>query len=328
MDLYSYTISNNISIFSKLKGKFKDEQNKFTLFFSNKNYIKLLNEVYMLASSESIYNQNKEKSKNKEFFKEQREIYKILLEKYYNLTGFNVNMKIEFEEDWDLSINNPIYNLIISDKFSGRKFYNKYLFESIISDKTKHNHLEIPNFSTQKDSNQNQKLQNIMDAAKKNENEEKKEKNEEKEEKEEEEIKLYKLEFKNKKRRNNRNFVKSMINKYDKFEVFSLLIKKIILNKFQNQLFMCFKKRNEILNLEKLELIRIDNKNKTKESIVLKEKYLTLNDYYHKEEYYNDLSQIKPFSVVKIKKISPGNADNSQFFNELLKKKTYFTFRK
>ena len=30
MDLYSYTISNNISIFSKLKGKFKDEQNKFT----------------------------------------------------------------------------------------------------------------------------------------------------------------------------------------------------------------------------------------------------------------------------------------------------------
>ena len=147
MDLYSYTLSNNISIFSKLKGKFKDEQNRFTLFFSNNNYIKLLNEIYMLTFSESLYNQNKDNNKNKEFFKEQREIYKILLEKYYNLTGFNVNMKIEFEEDWDLSINNPIYNLIISDKFSGRKYYSKILFESIISDKTKKNPLEMPNFS-------------------------------------------------------------------------------------------------------------------------------------------------------------------------------------
>ena len=320
MDLYSYTISNNINIFSKLNGKFKDEQNKFTLFFSNHNYVKLLKEIFILTSSESMYNQNKDKNKNKEFFKEQREIYKILLEKYYNLTGFNVNMKIEFEDDWDLSINNPIYNLIISDKFSGRKFYNKYLFESIISDKTKHNHLEIPNFSTKKDNNQNQKEQKKTEVEKKVENEEKK--NLEKEEKvEEEEIKLYKLEFKNKKRRNNRNFVKSMINKYDKFDIFSLLIKKIILNKFQNQLFMCFKKRNEILNLEKIELIRIDNKNKTKESFELKEKYLTLNDYYHKDDYYNDLSQIKPFSVVKIKKLSPGNANNSQLFNELLRRK-------
>jgi hypothetical protein len=69
------------------------------LFFSIKNYVNILNEIYILASSESIFNQNKEKNKNKEYFKEQREIYKILLEKYYNLTGFNVNMKIEFEED-------------------------------------------------------------------------------------------------------------------------------------------------------------------------------------------------------------------------------------
>ena len=84
---------------------------------------------------------------------------------------------------------------------------------------------------------------------------------------------------------------------------------------------MCFKKRNEILNLEKLELIRIDTQNKNKESIILQEKYITLNDYYHKEDYYNDLSQIKPFSVVKIKKLTPGNSQNSQFFNELLRKK-------
>jgi hypothetical protein len=290
-----------------LQGKYKDEQNKFTLFFSIKNYIKILNEIYILTSSESIFNQNKEKNKNKEFFKEQREIYKILLEKYYNLTGFNVNMKIEFEEDWDLSINNPIYNLIISDKFSGRKFYNNNLFESIISDKIKNNPLEIPSFFNPTEPDINKKK---IEENKSDENKEV-----------EEDIKLFKLEFKNKTRNNNKNFVEFLIDKYNKFEIFSLLIKKIILNKFQNQLFMCFKKRNEILNLEKLELIRIDTQNKNKESIILQEKYITLNDYYHKEDYYNDLSQIKPFSVVKIKKLTPGNSQNSQFFNELLRKK-------
>ena len=137
----------------------------------------------------------------------------------------------------------------------------------------------------------------------------------------EEEIKLYKLEFKNKKRKDGKNFVKSRIDKYNKYEIFSLLIKKIILNKFQNQLFMCFKKRNEILNLEKIELIKIDTKNKTQESIILQEKYVTLNDYYHKDEYYNDLSQIKPFTVVKINKLTQGDSNRSQFFNELLKKR-------
>ena len=307
MDLYSYTISNNINIFSKLQGKYKDEQNKFTLFFSIQNYVKLLNEIYMMTSSESVYqqNQNKEKNKNKEIFKEQREIYKILLEKYYNLTGFNVNMIIEFEEDWDLSINNPIYNLIISDKFSGRKFYNKDLFESIISDKIKQEPIELPLLFTPKEEDPNKKIK---------EEENKVEENEE-------EIKLYKLEFKNKKRKDGKNFVKSRIDKYNKYEIFSLLIKKIILNKFQNQLFMCFKKRNEILNLEKIELIKIDTKNKTHESIILQEKYVTLNDYYHKDEYYNDLSQIKPFTVVKINKLTQGDSNRSQFFNELLKKR-------
>ena len=85
---------------------------------------------------------------------------------------------------------------------------------------------------------------------------------------------------------------------------------------------MCFKKRNEILNLEKLEIIRVDTINKTQESIELKEKYMTLNDYYHKDEYYNDLSQLKPYSVVKINKFAPGNANNSKFFNELLSNKS------
>ena len=314
MDLYSYTISNNINIFSKLKGKFKDEQNKFTLFFSNTNYIKLLKEIYMLFFSESLFNQNKDKEKNKtkEFFKEQREIYKILLEKYYNLTGFNVNMKIEFEEDWDLSINNPIYNLIISDKFSGRKYYSKNLFESIISEKTKQNPLELPNFNLPQKESESQKIISEIEISKSDKSENTKE----------EEIKLYKLEIKNKKRKNHKNFVLSKIDEYNKFEILSLLIKKIILNQFQNQLFMCFKKRNEILNLEKLELIRIDTVNKTKESLILKEKYVTLNDYYHKDEYYNDLNQLKPYNVVKINKYTPGNANNSKFFSQLLSKKS------
>ena len=309
MDLYSYTISNNINIFSKLKGKFKDEQNKFTLFFSNINYIKLLNEIYIMTNSESISHQNKEKNNNKIYFKEQREIYKILLEKYYNLTGFNVNMKIEFEEDWYLSINNPIYNLIISDKFSGRKFYNKNLFESIISDKTKQYPLELPNFLKQKE--EHESIKNISEKEIK--------KSKEIKENEDEEIKLYKFQFKNKKRC--KNLIKMLSDKYNKFEVFSLLMKKIILNKFRNQLFICFKRRNEILNLEKLEIIRIDTENKTKESVTLQEKYVTLNDYYHKDDYYNYLSQIKPFSVVRINKLIPGNASKSKFFKELLKNK-------
>ena len=311
MDLYSCTISNNINIFSKLKGKFRDKENTFTLFFSNMNYIKLLKEIYMLFFSESLYNQNKDKdqNKNKEFFKEQREIYKILLEKYYNLTGFNVNMKIEFEEDWDLSINNPIYNLIISDKFSGRKYYSKNLFDSIISDQTKQNPLELPNFNLpQKESESKQKILDVEISKSENKNEE--------------EIKLYKLEIKNKSRKKTKNFVQSKMGECNKFEILSLLIKKIILNKFQNQLFMCFKKRNEILNLEKLEIIGVDTINKTQESIELKEKYMTLNDYYHKDEYYNDLSQLKPYSVVKINKFAPGNANNSKFFGELLSKKS------
>ena len=308
MDLYSYTISNNINIFSKLKGKFKDEQNKFTLFFSNKNYIKLLNEIFIMTSSESIYHQNKEKNINKIYFKEQREIYKILLEKYYNLTGFNVNMKIEFEEDWDLSINNPIYNLLISDKFSGRKFYNKNLFESILSDKTKQSPLELPNFSKLKE--ESESIKNISEI----------EINKTKEIKEnEEEIKLYKFQFKNRKR--SKDLIKSLSEKYNKFEIFYFLIQKLILNRFKNQLFLCYKKRNDILNLEKLEIIRIDAENKAKESIILKEKYVTLNDYYHKDDYYNDLSQIKPLSVVKINKLMPGNSSKSKFFKELLRTK-------
>ena len=84
---------------------------------------------------------------------------------------------------------------------------------------------------------------------------------------------------------------------------------------------MCFKTRTETLNLEKLELIRVDTINKTQESILLKEKYVTLNDYYHKEEYYNDLSKIKPFTIVKINKTTQGNSNNSKFFNELLAKR-------
>ena len=73
--------------------------------------------------------------------------------------------------------------------------------------------------------------------------------------------------------------------------------------------------------MEKLEFIRIDTVNKTQESFILQEKYATLNDYYHKDEDYNDLSQIKPYSVVKINKFIPGNSSNSKFFNELLKNK-------
>ena len=228
------------NIFSKLQGKYKDEQNKFTLFFSIKNYVNLLNEIYILASSESIFNQNKEKNKNKEYFKEQREIYKILLEKYYNLTGFNVNMKIEFDEDWELFINNPIYNLIISDKFTGRKYFNKYFFEFILSDKIKNNKLELPNFSKSKNDLTNNSLNNNIAIEKEKE----------------EDVKWFKLEFKNnQKNRMKTEFMKSLINKYNKFEILSILIKKIFLNNFRNQLFICFKSRNETLNLDKLDFI-------------------------------------------------------------------------
>ena len=180
------------------------------------------------------------------------------------------------------------------------------------SEKTKQNPLELPNFNLPQKESESQKIISETEISKSDKSENTKE----------EEIKLYKLEIKNKKRKNHKNFVLSKIDEYNKFEILSLLIKKIILNQFQNQLFMCFKKRNEILNLEKLELIRIDTVNKTKESLILKEKYVTLNDYYHKDEYYNDLNQLKPYNVVKINKYTPGNANNSKFFSELLSKKS------
>ena len=298
MDLYSYTISNNINIFSKLKGKFKEEQNKFVLFFSINNYIQLLNDIYKIFCSESNYNKNK----NKEAFKEQREIYKILLEKYYNLTGFNVNMKIEFDEDWELSVNNPIYNLIISDKFIGRKYLNIDYFNYILSNKLKYDKLELPNFSLIKDKyNNNNKNLSI---------------NNEIQKQKEEDIKWYKLEFKNKNKynKNNNNFIKSMINRYNKFEIFSLLCKKIIMNKFRTQLFMCFKSRNEILNLEKLNFIKYNTINNSSESFIIKEKYLIDDENF-------DKNNIKPFTVIKINKFSPGDASKSKFYAELLAQK-------
>ena len=296
MDLYSYTISNNINIFSKLKGKFKEEQNKFILFFSINNYIQLLSEIYKIFYSESIYIKNK----NKEAFKEQREIYKILLEKYYNLTGFNVNMKIEFEEDWELSVNNKIYNLIISDIFTGRKFFNIDIFNAILSDKIKFDKLELPNFSK---SNEKYNRKNLLNSIGKNIQQKEKE----------EEIKYYKLEFKNK--NNNNKFIKSMINKYNRFEIFSLLCKKIILNKFRNQLFMCFKARNEILNLETLNFIRFDATNNSTKSFIIKEKYLK------DEEVLDNNDKIKPYTVIKINKFTPGDSSKSKFYAELLSQK-------
>ena len=298
MYLYSYTISNNISIFSKLKGKFKEEQNKFILFFSINYYIQLLNETNQILSTESIYI----KKKNKEPFKEQREIYKILLKKYYNLTGFNVNMKIEFEKDWELSINNITYNLIISDIFTGIKYFNKDIFDYILSDKIKNDKIHLPNFSFVKEKSNKNKMGNS------------KNKNILKEEKEEE-IKWYKLVFKNKNNRKQTKFIKSLINRYNKFEIFSILCKKIVMNQFRNQLFMCFKSRNEILNLEKLKFIKYNTFTKTYESYIIKEKYI-------KDEQNNDTNEkIKPYTVLKINKFTPGDSSKSKFFNELLSQK-------
>ena len=296
MDLYSYTISNNINIFSKLKGKFREEQNKFIVFFSINNYIQILNEINRIFYSESIYIQNK----NKEPFKEQREIYKILLDKYYNLTGFNVNMKIKFEEYWDLSINNPIYNLIISDIFTGRKFFNKDIFDYIISDETKYNKLELPNYSTIQEKIKNKNLTQSMkeEAIQEKDNED--------------DIKWYKLEFKNKNNLNkNTKFIKSMINKHNKFEILSILLRKIVMNKFRNQLFMCFKARNETLNLDKLNFIKYDTENKTFESFIIKEKYIK------NEETKDNTKKIKPYTVIKLDKYAPGDSSKSQFYSEL-----------
>ena len=293
MDLYSYTISNNITIFSKLKGKFREEHNKFILFFSINNYIQLINEIFKISSSESIYIKNK----NKEVFKEQREIYKILLEKYYNLTGFSVNMKIEFDEDWELFINNPIYNLIISDKFTGRKYFNKYFFEFILSDKFKNNKLELPYFSQSKNNLTNNSLNNNVEIEKEKE----------------EDIKWFKLEFKNnQKNRIKTKFMKSLINKYNKFEILSILIKKIFLNKFRNQLFICFKSRNETLNLDILNFIKYNTKNNTYESFIIKEKYIK------DETNFDNNKKIRPYTFIKLNKFTPGDSSKSKFLAELL----------
>ena len=302
MDLYSNTISNNINIFSKLQGKFKD-QNKSTLFFLNSFYNKILNETFHLLSNQAkTYVNNKD---NISHFIQQREIYKILLEKYYILTGFNVNMDINFEEDWDLTINSPIYNLIVSDKFQGRKFFNKSLFELMVSDSTKTEAIQLPNLSVQDENIINNEIENI-ESNEINENDE---------------IKFYKIAFKNKKEKRKKNLIESKKGKYNNYEIFGLVIKKIIFYRFINQVFMCFKKRSEVIDLEKLEFIKLNMQNKTTESFIVKEKYVSFNDCYHKEDYYNDLSQLRKLNVVKINKFMPGNSNNSQLFNELLQKK-------
>ena len=106
-----------------------------------------------------------------------------------------------------------------------------------------------------------------------------------------------------------------MINKYNKFEIFSLLCKKIIMNKFRTQLFMCFKSRNEILNLEKLNFIKYNTINNSSESFILKEKYLI------DSENVDNNNIIKPFTVIKVNKFAPGNASKSKFYAELLSQK-------
>ena len=60
-----------------------------------------------------------------------------------------------------------------------------------------------------------------------------------------------------------------MINKHNKFEILSILLRKIVMNKFRNQLFICFKARNETLNLDKLNFIKYDTENKTFESFTI-----------------------------------------------------------
>ena len=106
-----------------------------------------------------------------------------------------------------------------------------------------------------------------------------------------------------------------MINKHNKFEILSILLRKIVMNKFRNQLFMCFKARNETLNLDKLNFIKYDTENKTFESFIIKEKYIK------NEETKDNTKKIKPYTVIKLDKYAPGDSSKSQFYSELLNNK-------
>ena len=203
----------------------------------------------------------------------------------------------------ELSINNLTYNLIISDIFTGRKFFNKDIFDFLLSDKIKNTNLELPNFTSLKEKIKKKNITNSMNIIK-----ERKEK--------EENITLYKLKFKNIINRYEKSkFIKMMLNKYNKFEIFSMLIKKIIMIKFRNQIFICFKSKNETLNLDKLNFIKYNTLNNTCESFILKEKYVK------DEENIKKNNKIKPFTVIKLNKYTPGDSSKSKFFAELLSRK-------
>ena len=109
--------------------------------------------------------------------------------------------------------------------------------------------------------------------------------------------------------------MKSLINKYNKFEILSILIKKIFLNNFRNQLFICFKSRNETLNLDKLDFIKYNTQNKTYESFIIKEKYIK------DETNLDNIKKIRPYTFIKLNKFTPGNSSKSNFLAELLTSK-------
>ncbi len=321
------------------------------LYLTNRFYMKTTGVVYtqMTGYANSI---------NKPlFFKLTREKYVIFSEKFSNLTNIHNNSIIEFRDNWELIHNHPIYNMIITDKFKARGYFNKEKFEMMMTERQKNEdfskYLKIGKKGTQNLIQRN--IQYILDKTKYKEIIQDTENNtiesnsdnnnshstivfdfhplkikyidDEKDFSDSREddlnnsiIHLNHEKVKNNKRKH-RHYHHHRHRKYSGIELFIMYIKRVFFEQFLTSVFEKFRLSVTRQELEEISIFNVSLKDKKVYKSKLKEKFLSTKDMFHSDDYYNNLNFLKSFDVIKVNKHKVGISENSKFFADLVKNK-------
>ena len=317
------------------------------LYLTNRFYMKTTGVVYtqMTGYANSI---------NKPlYFKLTREKYVILAEKFSNLTNIHNNSIIEFKDNWELIHNHPIYNMIITDKFRARGYFNKEKFEMMMTERQKKedfiNYIKI-NYNNSKSNLLKKNIHSLLNKVKYKEilddketitieseadnnnshstivfdfhplrikyNDDDKDFSESKDDLNNSIIHLNheKVKEKRYKRRHHRH------KKYSPIELFIMYIKRIFFEQFLTSIFDKFRLSVTGQELEEIQIINISKDKKIQKS-KLKEKFLSAKDIFRSDDYYNNLNLLRNFDVIRINKYKEGISENSKFFAELVKNK-------
>ena len=318
------------------------------LYLTNRFYMKTTGVVYtqMTGYANSI---------NKPlYFKLTREKYVILAEKFSNLTNIHNNSIIEFKDNWELIHNHPIYNMIITDKFRARGYFNKEKFEMMMTERQKKedfiNYIKI-NYNNSKSNLLKKNIHSLLNKVKYKEilddketitieseadnnnshstivfdfhplrikyNDDDKDFSESKDDDLNNSIihlNHEKVKEKRYKRRHHRH------KKYSPIELFIMYIKRIFFEQFLTSIFDKFRLSVTGQELEEIQIINISKDKKIQKS-KLKEKFLSAKDIFRSDDYYNNLNLLRNFDVIRINKYKEGISENSKFFAELVKNK-------